>query len=82
LLAFRPRDPPPGGFFVNQDTLIEIERLKRIHRATELELQPLTQRRHLTFQEETTMTELKKKKLRLKDRLTRLETIPPGPIDR
>lgn len=62
-----------------QDTLIEIERLKRLHRAAELELQPLVQRRHLTFQEETTMTELKRKKLQLKDRLTQLESIPPGP---
>jgi hypothetical protein len=67
---------------VIQDTLIEIERLKRIHRATELELQPLAQRRHLTFQEETVMTELKRKKLRLKDRITRLESVPPGPIAR
>jgi hypothetical protein len=67
---------------VIQDILIEIERVKRLHRATELELQPLAQRRHLTFQEETTMTELKRRKLQLKDRLTKLESIPPGPSDR
>ena len=65
-----------------QDTLLEIERLKRLHRATELELQPLAQRRHLTFQEETVMSELKRKKLRLKDRLVRLESIPPAPLVR
>jgi hypothetical protein len=68
--------------FMIQDTLLEIERLKRLHRAMELELQPLAQRRHLTLQEETVMNELKRKKLRLKDRLTWLESIPPQPDER
>jgi hypothetical protein len=82
LLGFHQPDLLRGGFFVVQDTLLEIERLKRLHRATELELQPLALRRHLTFQEETVMSELKRKKLRLKDRLVRLESIPPAPLAR
>ena len=57
----------------------EILRLKRLHRAADLELAPLSRRRHLSATEEMAIRDLKKRKLQLKDRITRLSSIPPKP---
>lgn len=57
----------------------EILRLKRLHRAADLELAPLCRRLHLNSAEEMAIRELKKRKLQLKDRIHRLSSIPPSP---
>lgn len=57
----------------------EILRLKRLHRAADLELAPLRRRLHLSTAEEMALRDLKKRKLQLKDRIQRLSSMPPGP---
>jgi hypothetical protein len=57
----------------------EILRLKRLHRAADLELAPLSRRLHPSSAEELAIRDLKKRKLQLKDRIQRLSSIPPSP---
>jgi len=53
----------------------EIQRLRRLHQGTDLELLLLTGRPYLTPREEVEVRELKKRKLQLKDRIQWLESI-------
>ena len=53
---------------------MEIQRLKRLHQGTELELLLLTGRPYLTPDEQVEVRELKKRKLLLKDHISRLES--------
>lgn len=53
----------------------EIQRLRRLHQGTDLELLLLTGRPYLSPHEEVEVRELKKRKLQLKDRIHWLESI-------
>ena len=54
---------------------MEIQRLRRLHQGTDLELLLLTGRQYLSPREELEVRELKKRKLQLKDRIQWLESI-------
>lgn len=53
----------------------EILRLRRLHQGAERELDVFVERRHLSAREQLAMMQLKKRKLLLKDRIARLESM-------
>jgi DNA-binding transcriptional regulator GbsR (MarR family) len=60
---------------MSADAHIEIQRLKRLHERAEMELAMLQRRAHWTPEEEREMLALKRLKLRLKDRMSWVESI-------
>ena len=60
---------------MSTDAHIEIQRLKRLHERADLELAMLQRRPRFTPEEEREMLALKRLKLRLKDRMTWVESI-------
>lgn len=60
---------------MSTDIHTEIQRLKRLHERADLELALLQRRSRSTPEEEREMLALKRLKLRLKDRMTWVESI-------